>query len=216
MSRSTFLARILGVSMVGALLAGCLALPKADTAVFQEPPLENKGTLPAQGGPDDAHGCQAGRGAPGVWRHRGISEPGLALAPDGPERSAALRVDRTRFARRQRHPAGRDPRVPVEAALRLGAIHPRARVSRRLRRSRGAFERPGRASPSTSWTRRPISGSPRTRRPHPGTHSYWVYRYQDFTAGGDRETDSAFRRVVGDLQAAILADGDRIVAAVKR
>ena len=49
-----------------------------------------------------------------------------------------------------------------------------------------------------------------------GTHSYWVYRYQDFTAGGDRETDSAFRRVVGDLQTAILADGDRIVAAVKR
>ena len=47
-------------------------------------------------------------------------------------------------------------------------------------------------------------------------HPYWVYRYQDFTAGSDRDTDSAFRRVVEELQAAILADGDRIVAAVKR
>jgi hypothetical protein len=49
-----------------------------------------------------------------------------------------------------------------------------------------------------------------------GSHSYWVYRYQDSTAGSDRDTDSAFRRVVDELQAAILTDGDRIVAAVKR
>ena len=45
--------------------------------------------------------------------------------------------------------------------------------------------------------------------------SYWVYRYQDFTAGSDRDTDSAFREVVGALQTAIIADRERIVAAVK-
>jgi hypothetical protein len=47
-------------------------------------------------------------------------------------------------------------------------------------------------------------------------HPYWVYRYQDFEAGSDRDTDSAFRRVVEELAASILVDGDRIVAAVKR
>ena len=167
MSRSTILTRILGVSMVGVLLAGCLALPKSDRTMFQEPLLAEQGHAPAQGGPDDAHGRPAGRGARVVSRHRGLSGPDHARAPDGPERGAALLVDRTRFARRRRHPAGRDPLVRVEAALRLGSVRPRSRVSRRHRYSRRPFDAAGSSSPSTSWTRRPISGSPRTRRPQP-------------------------------------------------
>ena len=50
MSRSTILTRILGASLVGVLLAGCLALPKSDRTMFQEPLLASKGTLPLKAG----------------------------------------------------------------------------------------------------------------------------------------------------------------------
>ena len=47
---STILTRILGVSIMGVLLAGCLALPKSDRTMFQEPLLASKGTLPLKAG----------------------------------------------------------------------------------------------------------------------------------------------------------------------
>ncbi len=50
MSRSTILTRILGASLLGVLLAGCLALPKSDRTMFQEPLLASKGTLPLKAG----------------------------------------------------------------------------------------------------------------------------------------------------------------------
>ena len=50
MSRSTILTRVLGASMVGVLLAGCLALPQSDRTMFQEPLLVSKGTLPLKAG----------------------------------------------------------------------------------------------------------------------------------------------------------------------
>ena len=47
------------------------------------------------------------------------------------------------------------------------------------------------------------------------SQSHFVYRFQDFRAGSDRESDSAFRRVAVDLQRAIFEDRERIVAALK-
>ena len=50
MSRSTILTRILRASLVGVLLAGCLALPQSDRTMFQEPLLASKGMLPLKAG----------------------------------------------------------------------------------------------------------------------------------------------------------------------
>jgi hypothetical protein len=45
--------------------------------------------------------------------------------------------------------------------------------------------------------------------------SHFVYRFQDFQAGSDRDSNSALRRVAVDLQMAILEDRQQIVEALK-
>ena len=215
MSRATILTRILGVSMVGALLAGCLALPQSDRTMFQEPLLASKGTLPLKAGLmtlTDARPAGERRSFPDIedFPERitlellmDLSEAQLfsTIGHDSRGADVILRGEIRSFDWKPRY--NWVPYVPGLAFL--------AAIGVPVAYSTGQVELA--IDVVDAKTDQRIASYTRAAT---DKHPYWVYRYQDFTAGSDRDTDSAFRRVVEELQAAILADGDRIVAAVKR
>ena len=215
MSRSTILTRILGASMVGVLLAGCLALPQSDRTMFQEPLLASKGTLPLKAGLmtlTDARPAE----------ERG-SFPDIEDFPDRITLELLMDLSEAQLFSSIGHDSrGADVILGERSGRSSGR---RATTGRRTSPVSGSsppsvfpspIRRVGSSSPSTSLTRRPISGSPRTRRPRPTatrTGSTDI-RTSPRAATGIPTARSA--AVVEELQAAILADGDRIVAAVKR
>jgi hypothetical protein len=215
MSRSTILTRILGVSMVGALLAGCLALPQSDRTMFQEPLLASKGTLPLKAGLmtlTDARPAGERRSFPDIedFPERitlellmDLSEAQLfsTIGHDSRGADVILRGEIRSFEWKPRY--NWVPYVPG-----LGFL---AAIGIPVAYSTGQVELA--IDVVDAKTDQRIASYTRAAT---DKHPYWVYRYQDFTAGSDLDTVSAFRRVVEELQAAILADGDRIVAAVKR
>ncbi len=145
MSRSTILTRILGVSMVGVLLAGCLALPKSDRTMFQEPLLASKGTLPLKAGLmtlTDARPAGERRSFPDIEDFpdritlellMDLSEAQLfsSIGHDSRGADVILRGEIRSFEWKARYD--------------WAAVRPRSRVSRRHRHSRRPFDRPGRA-----------------------------------------------------------------------
>ncbi len=215
MPRSTFLSRILVASLAGALAAGCLALPKSDRAMFQEPPLTGKGTLPLKAGLLTLTDARPA-GERDAFRDiedfpdritlellMDLSEAQVFTSIGHDTRSAdvILRGEIRSFQWKPRY--NWVPYVPglgtlaafgVPVAYSTGQVElaidvVNARTDERI----------------ASYTKAATAG-----------RSYWVYRFQDFTAGSDRDTDSAFRRVVEELQTAIVNDRDRIVGAVKK
>jgi hypothetical protein len=215
MSRSTILARILGVSMVGALLAGCLALPQSDRTMFQEPPLANKGTLPLKAGLvtlTDARPARERQSFRDIEDFpdritlellMDLSEAQLfsSIGHDSRGADVILRGEIRSFQWKARyHWVPYVPGLGFLAAIGVPVAYSTGQVELAIDVVDAKTDQR-----IASYTK---AASDR--------HQYWVYRYQDFTAGSDRDTDSAFRRVVDELQAAILTDGDRIVAAVKR
>lgn len=215
MSRSTILTRILGVSMAGALLAGCLALPQSDRTMFQEPPLANKGTLPLKAGLmtlTDARPAGERQSFRDIEDFpdritlellMDLSEAQLfsLIGHDSRGADVILRGEIRSFQWKARY--NWVPYVPGLAFL--------AAIGVPVAYSTGQVELAIDVVDAKTDQRIASYAKAASDR-----HPYWVYRYQDFTAGSDLDTVSAFRRVVDELQAAILADGDRIVAAVKR
>ena len=215
MSRSSILTRMLGVSMVGVLLAGCLALPQSDRTMFQEPPLANRGTLPLKAGLmtlTDARPDGERRSFRDIEDFpdritlellMDLSEAQLfsSIGHDSRGADVILRGEIRSFQWKPRY--GWAPYIPGFGFL--------AAVGVPVAYSTGQVELA--IDVVDAKTDQRIASYTKAASDH---HAYWVYRYQDFTAGSDRDTDSAFRRVVDELQSAILADGDRIVAAVKR
>ena len=49
-ARSAVLGRVVSLCVGVTLVAGCMALPKLETAVFQDPLLEHVGTVPLKAG----------------------------------------------------------------------------------------------------------------------------------------------------------------------
>jgi len=215
MSRSTILTRIIGVSVVGALLAGCLALPNSDRAMFQEPPLPSRGTLPLKAGLMtliDARPAEERKAFPDIENFpdritlellMDLSEARLftSIGHDSNGADVILRGEIRSFQWKPRYnPVSYIPGFGFLSAFGVPVAYSKGQVSLAIEVVDARNDQPIASYAKAASDR----------------HSYWVYRFQDFTAGSDRDTDSAFRRVVGDLQAAILTDGDRIVAAVKR
>ena len=215
MSSSTLVTRIIGVSMAGALLAGCMALPKSDRAMFREPPLPNKGTLPLNAALmtlTDARPEQERGSFPDIENFpdritlevlMDLSEAGLfkSIGHDSRGVDVILRGEIRSFQWTPRYNAV--PYIPGLAFLTALGV-PVARAKGQVELAIDVLD---------AKTAQPIGSYAKAAT---DTHAYWVYRFQDSTAGSDRDTDSAFRRVVSDIQSAILADSDRIVAAVKR
>lgn len=215
MSRSTLLTRIIGVSVAGALLAGCMALPKSDRAMFQEPPLANKGTLPLNAALmtlTDARPAEDRGAFPDIENFpdritlevlMDLSEARLftSIGHDSRGADVILKGEIRSFQWKARHKVV--PYIPGLAFLSALGV-PVARAKGQVELAIDVVD---------AKTNQPIGSYAQAAT---DAHEYWVYRFQDFTAGSDRDTDSAFRRVVGDIQSAILADGERIVAAVKR
>ena len=215
MSRSMILTRVLGASLVGVLLAGCLALPQSDRTMFQEPLLASKGTLPLKAGLmtlTDARPAGERRSFPDIedFPERitlellmDLSEAQLfsTIGHDSRGADVILRGEIRSFQWRARY--NWVPYVPGLAFLAVIGI-PVAYSTGQVELAIDVVD---------AKTDQRIASYARAAT---DKHPYWVYRYQDFTAGSDLDTVSAFRRVVEELQAAILADGDRIVAAVKR
>jgi len=214
MSRCPLLTRILGVSMVGALIAGCLALPKSDRTMFQEPPLENKGTLPIKAGLmtlTDARPAGERQSFRDIEDFpdritlelmMDLSEAQLfsSIGHDSRGADVILRGEIRSFQWKARY--NWVPYVPglgFLAAIGIPVAHSTGQVELAIDVVNAKTDQP-----IVSYTRAATD-----------KHPYWVYRYQDFTAGSDLDTVSAFRRVVDELQAAILVDGARIVAAVR-
>ena len=215
MSRSMILTRILGASMVSVLLAGCLALPQSDRTMFQEPLLASKGTLPLKAGLmtlTDARPAAERESFRDIEDFpdritlellMDLSEAQLfsSIGHDSRGADVILRGEIRSFQWKARYDwAPYVPGLGFLAAIGIPVAHSTGRVELAI-------------DVVDAKTDQRIASYAKAATDR---HPYWVYRYQDFTAGSDRDTDSAFRRVVEELQAAILADGDRIVAAVKR
>ena len=201
--------------MIGSLVAGCMALPKSDRTMFQEPPLPSKGTLPLKAGLMTLVDARPADGRQSLREIEDfpdritlevlmdLSEARVfkAIGHDSSGADVILKGEIRAFSWTPRY--NWVPYVPALgtlAAFGVSVAYSSATVELAL-------------DVVDAKNNQPIASYTKAAT---GKHSYWVYRYQDFTAGSDRDTDSAFRQVVGELQTAILADGDRIVAAVKR
>jgi hypothetical protein len=215
MARPLILTRIWSVAVVGAFAAGCMALPNSDRTMFQEPPLPNRGTLPLKAGLMTLVDARPADGRQSLKEIEDfpdritlevlmdLSEAQLfrAIGHESAGVDVILKGEIRSFSWTPRY--NWVPYVPALgtlAAFGVPVAYSRATVELTLDIIDAKSNQP-----IVSYTKAAT-----------GKNSYWVYRYQDFTAGSDRDTDSAFRQVVGELQTAILADGDRIVAAVKR
>ena len=216
MTTSAIFGKAVCLCAIVVLLAGCMALPKRHAAIFQEPPLEPKGTVPLKAG---------------LMTFRDVRPPAEREAwpefPDLSERATLQMLMDWSDARlftfigHVSEPKGAD--VILRGEIRSFQWKPRYRWAPYV---------PGLAFlaalgvPVASSTAQveialevldpkkdqPIASYDKAAR---SSQNYWVYRYQDSHAGSDLEADSAFRRVADGLQTAILADRDRILAAVK-
>ena len=202
-------------AVVAVLMAGCMALPNGDRTMFQEPPLPNRGTLPLKAGLmtlRDARPAEERGELPDIEDFpdritlevlMDLSEAGLfkSIGHDSRGVDVILRGEIRSFQWKAHYKVV--PYIPGLAflsALGVPVAHSKGQVELAI-------------DVLDAKTSQPIGSYSRAAS---DTHAYWVYRFQDFMAGSDRDTDSAFRRVVSDIQSAILADGDRIVAALKR
>jgi len=216
MTRTAILRRAACLAAIGAVVAGCMALPKPDTAVFQDAPLAIRGTLPLRAG------LMTLRDARPAPQRRGLPDP----ADFSEQVTRVMLMDFSEaklfaFLGRVREP--READVLLRGEIRSFRWKPRydwyayvpglgilAAFGVPVATSTGEVEIALEVvDPKTD---QPIASYTRAAR---GRQTYFVYRYQDFRAGGDREPNSAFRRVTDELQTAILADRERIVAAVK-
>jgi len=190
-------------------------LPNGDRTMFQEPPLPNRGTLPLKAGLmtlRDARPAEERAELPDIedFSNRitlevlmDLSEARLftSIGHDlqGAEVILSGEVRSFRWKPKYYWP----PYVPglgILAAFGVPVAHSTSQVELAI-----DLVNPKSQQPIASYSKAAQD-----------RHAYWVYRFQDYTAGSDRDTDSAFRRVVEDIQASILSDRDRIIAAVKQ
>ncbi len=216
MARRAIVRTVLCLCAAGALVAGCMALPKRHAALFQEPALVNRGTVPLNAGMltlRDARPEQERQARP--------------LIEDLAERATLQMLmdfsDAKLFAllNHVNEPKGAD--VILRGEIRSFQWTPRYRwlpyvpglgflaalgvpVATSTAEVEIALDV---VDPRKGETIASYAKSARS------SQDYWVYRMQDSTAGTDLETDSAFRQVADGLQTAILDDRERIVAAVK-
>lgn len=215
MPRSTFSMRLLGAALVGALAAGCMALPKSDRTMFQEPPLTAKGTIPLKAGlltltdvrpPEERQSLREIEDFPDritLELLMDLSEAQLfqTIGHDTRGADVLLRGEIRSFTWKPRY--NLLPYVPGFGIIADFGV-PVARSSSTVELAIDVI------NAKTEERIASYTKAAKARR------SYWVYRFQDFTAGSDRDTDSAFRQVVEELQNEILNDRERIVAAVKK
>lgn len=214
MTRLAIFHRAVGLCAVGALLAGCMALPRVETAVLQDPLLTRKGTLPLKAGMltlKDARPAQEREGDLEYFTERvtqviltDLSEARLFTAIEHvTDRQVADVILRGEIRSFRWKPAHRwVPYVPALGILAAFGV-PVAASAMDVEIALELVD-PRTAQAIASYTKAAHE-----------SQSYFVYRYQDSRAGDDRERDSALRRVAVDLQTAILEDRERIVAALK-
>lgn len=215
-ARFAALARVMCLCAAVSLLAGCMALPRLETAVFQDPLLENKGTLPLKAGMmtlADARPAEELKGRSSIedFAERvtlvmltDLSEARVFTSiqhakPEWPA-DVILRGEIRSFRWTPRYTV--PPFIPGFGILAAFGVP----VSTATMDVEIAIELvdPKKARTIASYTKAARD-----------SQSHFLYRYQDFRAGGDHEANSALRRVAVDLQTAILADRDRIVEALK-
>jgi hypothetical protein len=215
MSRRSMSVKTVGLVLIGVLMAGCMALPKADRTMFQEPPLPSRGTLPLKAGmmtlvdarsPEDRQTLREIEDFPDritLEMQMDLSEARLfrSIGHGLAGADVILRGQILQFSWKPRY--NWVPFVPALGTLAAIGV-PVSYSSGRVAIALEVLD---------ARTNQPIASYVKAAVDE---HPYWVYRYQDFTAGSDRDTDSAFRRVVEELATSILVDADRIVAAVKR
>ena len=215
-ARSAVFGRVVCLCAVVALGAGCTALPRLETAVFQDPLLEHKGTVPLKAAMmtlTDARPAEEreGRGAIEDFAERVT----VVMLTDLSEARVFTSIEREdRAGRRRRDPARRDPLVPVVSGVQPSPVHPRARHPRSLRRPRvarddGCRDHPRARGPEEGADHRVLHES-RPREP-----VALRLPVSGFSGGSDRDSNSALRRVAVDLQMAILEDRQQIVEALK-
>ncbi len=235
MTRSRVLGRIAWWCGVSALVAGCMALPKLETAVFQDPLLERRGTLPLKAGmmalkdarPADERDAAARPNFLTRWTREYFWSASRRDIEDFAERVTLVMLtdlsEARVFTSIERAKSAPPPDVILRGEIRSFRWTPRyswppyvpglgilaafgVPVATASMDVEIALElvNPKNEQVVASYTRAARD-----------TQSHWVYRYQDFRAGGDQEANSAFRRVAVDLQTAILEDREKIVAALK-
>lgn len=215
MPRFSWSMRVLGAALSGALVAGCMALPKSDRTMFQEPPLVGKGMIPLKAGlltltdarpPAERRSLREIEDFPDritLELLMDLSEAQLftSIGHDTRGADVILRGEIRSFSWTPRYNPW--PYVPAFGIIAAFGV-PVARSSSQVELAIDVV------NAKTDERIASYTKAASARR------AYWVYRYQDFTAGSDRDTDSAFRQVVEELQADILKDRERIVAAVKK
>src|SRR5262245_16854467 len=193
----TALARAaLGCLVAAALVAGCMALPKRETSVFDDPLLEQRGTLPLKAGLmtlADARPAEqrAGFGDIENFPERvtlvmlmDFSEARLFAVlnhvKSPQEAQVLLRGEIRSFEWKPRH--NWVPYVPALGFL-AGLGVPIAYSTMEVEIALDVVN-PKQDQPIVSYTRAATS-----------KQKYIVYRFQDSRAGDTRETNSAFRQV---------------------
>jgi hypothetical protein len=199
-----------------ALGAGCMALPKRETAVFDDPLLEQKGTLPLRAGLmtlKDARPPEQREGFGDIeyFPERvtlvmlmDFSEARLFTSLNHvkvpQESEVLLRGEIRSFEWTPKHDwVPYLPALGILAAFGVPVAHSTMEVEIAL-----DVVNPKKDEPIASYAKAATT-----------KQSYFVYRFQDFRAGSTRDKDSAFRQVAVQLQTAILDDRERIIAAVK-
>jgi hypothetical protein len=207
--------RAASLAAVGVFIAGCMALPKSDTAVLQDPPLASKGTVPLKAGMMTLRDARPAQEREALRGMEDLAErvtlnmvmdfgeakvfSSIKHVTEPKDADVILRGEIRSF---QWSPGyiwyPYVPGLGILAAFGVPVATSTAEVAIALE-----VVDPKKDQPIVSYTKA-VRESQR----------YFVYRYQDFRAGDDRERNSAFRRVADELQTAILGDQDRIVAAV--
>src|SRR5262245_18767711 len=216
MGRTSIVRAALCLCAVGALVAGCMALPKRHAAVFQEPPLTSRGTVPLRAGLMtlvDARpaterqeltdwGDVAERATLQMFMDFSDARLFTTLThvnePQGADIVLRGEIRAFQWAPKYRWV----PYVPGLAFLAALGV-PVASSTGHVQIALEVVD-PAKAVTIASYDKAARS-----------SQTYWVYRYQDSRAGSDLESNSAFRQVADELQTAILDDRERIVAAVK-
>src|SRR5262245_12127357 len=199
MPRSLVFVRAAALSLAAAVLTSCMALPKADRTMFQEPPLLNRGTLPLKAAIVTLRDAR-----PDVQRRASLdiedfparitlelmmdlSEARLfsSIGQDTKGADVILRGEVRALTWKPRYDwAPYVPALGILAAFGVPVAHSNSDVELGLDVVSAKTDQVI-ASYTKAASRR---------------QSYWVYRYQDFTAGSDRDVDSAFRQVTDELQ----------------
>ena len=216
MARSLILRTALATGAIAALVAGCMALPKEHEAAFAVPPLDSRGTVPVRAGILTLVDARPANERQTLTEWSDVAERATLQMlmdfsdarlfttlnhvnePKGPD--IVLRGELRAF---QWAPKYRwAPYIPGLAFLAALGV-PVAESSGHVEIALEVVD-PIKAETIASYDK-----SARA------TQTYWVYRYQDGRAGSEIVANGAFRQVADQLQAAILDDRERIVAAVK-